>query len=158
MKDAWQDVLDRFVYGIYLITIKIDKDYNGMIASWVTQCSHNPPLILCAIRKGRLSHKQILTSDSLCINLLPKETGPIIRKFKIPEWRKKFNGTKYFHTTGGARVMKDAIAYLDCSLQKAVDTGGDHTLFIARIVDGKFINSGHVLSSEDYESTYRGNT
>jgi len=51
MEQAWQDVFDRFMYGIYLITIADAEGYNGMIASWVTQCSHEPPRVALAIKK-----------------------------------------------------------------------------------------------------------
>ena len=51
MEKEWQDVLDKFHYGIYLITVSSAEGYNGMIASWVTQCSHEPPLVAMAIRK-----------------------------------------------------------------------------------------------------------
>ena len=50
MEKSMQDVLDKFHYGIYLVTISARDGYNGMIASWVTQCSHEPPLVAVAIR------------------------------------------------------------------------------------------------------------
>ena len=72
MKNEWQDVLDRFHYGIYLVTVSSPEGQNGMIASWVTQCSHEPPLVAMAIRKNRLAHEQILKSRKFCLNVPPR--------------------------------------------------------------------------------------
>ena len=67
MEKTWQEVLDRFTYGIYLVTISTAEGPNGMIASWVTQCSHEPPRLALAIRKSRLSHAQILETKAFCL-------------------------------------------------------------------------------------------
>jgi flavin reductase (DIM6/NTAB) family NADH-FMN oxidoreductase RutF len=40
MDNEWQKVLDKFTYGIYIVSVKDDEADNAMIASWVTQCSH----------------------------------------------------------------------------------------------------------------------
>ncbi|HQI82638.1 MAG TPA: flavin reductase family protein, partial [Deltaproteobacteria bacterium] len=92
MEKSWQDVLDRFHYGIYLVTIAADGLYNGMIASWVAQCSHTPPLITLAIRKNRLSHDQIMQTGRFTFNLLPRDALGLLGQFKIPAWRRKFDG------------------------------------------------------------------
>ena len=89
MEKSWQDVLDTFHYGIYLITIAADGGYNGMIASWITQCSYEPPLIAVAVRKNRLTHSQIKITGRFGVNVLPEESKGIVNRFKIPDWKKK---------------------------------------------------------------------
>lgn len=157
MDSKWQDVLDRFHYGIYLVTISVGKQYNGMIASWVTQCSHEPPLIAVAVRKNRLSHEQILNSGAFCINVLPKEAAGMIKHFKISDWQKKFSGIQYRLSQGGLPVVEDAIGYLDCSLDSHIPLG-DHTLFIGRIREGglRAAAGRETLSTADYGGAYRG--
>ncbi len=158
MERPWQEVLDRLIYGIHLITIGIDDTYNGTIVSWLTQCSYDPPLLALAIKKERLSHDQILNSGRLCINILPRKTPAMIKRFKIPDWENKFDAIEYFHTPMKGRVIKKAVAYMDCILEKTVDPGGDHTLFIVRVLDGKMLKpKSLLLTTEDYDSVYRGN-
>ena len=67
MERQWQDVFDRFSYGIYLVSVRLDDGFNGMVASWVAQCSHDPPLIMLAIKKGRLIHTKFQTQDSFVL-------------------------------------------------------------------------------------------
>jgi len=157
MEKSWQDVLDRFHYGIYLITVSSKEGYNGMIVSWVTQCSHEPPLIAVSIRKNRLSHEQILKSGIYCVNVLPKESIAVIKQFKIADWKKKFDAVRYNLSQNGLPVLGDCIGYLDCTLEKTIDTG-DHTLFVGKTIGGAVINGDKTmtLSTRDYQGIYRG--
>ena len=111
MEKSWQDVLDRFHYGIYLVTIAADGLYNGMIASWAAQCSHTPPLITLAIRKNRLSQSQIMQAGKFTFNILPKDALPLLNKFKVPDWKHKFDGIEYELSPSGNPVLKGALGY-----------------------------------------------
>lgn len=157
MEKEWQDVLDKFHYGVYLITVASAEGYNGMIASWVTQCSHEPPLVAVAIRKNRLAHQQILKSGAFCINVLPKESVDLIRQFKIADWKKKFDSINHKLSSSGLPVLDDCVGYLDFSLESTIDTG-DHTLFIGRIKAGSIIKAAETitLSTAIYRGIYRG--
>jgi len=155
MEKSWQDVLDTFHYGIYLITIAADGGYNGMIASWITQCSYEPPLIAVAVRKNRLTHSQIKITGRFGVNVLPEESKGIVNRFKIPDWKKKFDDIDYSISKVGNPIIKDALGFLDCTVEKAIELG-DHTLFISRITGGDMIRSGHVLTTDQYNGVYRG--
>lgn len=157
MEKSWQDVFDRFVYGIYLITISTVEGPNGMIASWVTQCSHEPPRLALAIRKNRLSHGQILETKKFCVNVLPRELAGVIKNFKIADWKNKFDKTGHSLSSKGLPVLDECIGYLDCIVDQTVDAG-DHTLFIGQIVAGGMKNpeKAETLSTFDYGGVYRG--
>lgn len=157
MEKEWQDVLDRFSYGIYLVTVSSREGYNGMIASWVTQCSHEPPRVALAIRKNRLCHEQIRESGTFCINVLPREAADRIAQFKIADWKKKFDSCKYTLSPSGLPVLDDCLGYLDCSLDHTIGTG-DHTLFIGTVKAGGLVKADNVvpLSTADYQGVYRG--
>lgn len=155
MQKEWQEVLDRFRYGIYLVSIRMGDTDNAMIASWVTQCSHEPPLVGVAIRNNRLSCGQIQQSKAFCISVLPRESLGLIKRFKIPDWQRKFEGLPCRRTPEGALVPDDVLGWLDCKLEQVIPTG-DHTLLIARVVAGALLNTGEPLSTADYDGTYRG--
>jgi flavin reductase (DIM6/NTAB) family NADH-FMN oxidoreductase RutF len=155
MEKALQDVLDRFHYGIYLITIAADGLYNGMIASWVVQCSHEPPLVALAIRRNRLSHGQVMHAGKFTINLLPKQAMKLVKQFKIPDWKHKFDGIGHELSPQGNPVIEDAVGYLDCVVERAIETG-DHTLFLGRITGGALKKEEDVISTVQYPGRYRG--
>jgi len=155
MQKAWQEVLDRFRYGIYLVSIKIEDTDNAMIASWVAQCSHEPPLVSVAIRNNRLSCGQIKQAGAFCVSVLPRESLGLLKQFKIPDWQRKFDGLACRRSPQGALVPADVLGCLDCNLEQAIATG-DHTLFIGRVVAGEFLNDAEVLNTADYGGCYRG--
>ncbi len=157
MEKEWQEALDRFIYGIYLVTMATAEGPNGMIASWVTQCSHEPPRLALAIRKNRLSHAQISETKTFCVNVLPRELAGTIQNFKIADWKNKFHATGHSPSASGLPVLDACIGYLDCVVDQTVDAG-DHTLFIATIIAGAMKNPGktETLSTFDYDGVYRG--
>ena len=155
MQKDWQEVLDRFRYGIYLVSITIDGQDNAMIASWVAQCSHEPPFVSVAIRNNRLSCAQIQQAGAFCISVLPRESLALIKQFKIPDWRHKFDGLTCRRSPQGALVPANILGYLDCTLEQTIPSG-DHTLFIGRVVAGEFLNDSEPLSTADYSGNYRG--
>ncbi len=93
MKEKWQSAFGQMTYGIYVLTTKTDDAVNGMIASWVTQVSHDPPLIMAALHPNRYSHDMIVKSRALgCISLIDLRKicsngskGRTLRK-SLPEW------------------------------------------------------------------------
>ncbi len=155
MEQSWQDVLDKFHYGIYLITIAADGGYNGMVASWVTQCSHEPPLVAVAVRNNRLSRSQILNAGKFAISILPQDALGSVQKFKIPDWKKRLDGVEFGVSPHGNPVIESALGYLDCKVERTLDTG-DHTLFISRIRAGELHREGEPLTTEEYGGVYRG--
>ena len=157
MQKAWQDVFDRFIYGIYLVTMATAEGPNGMIASCVTKCSHEPPRVALAIRKNRLSREQILQLKNFCVNVLSRAFACRIKDFKIPDWKNKFDGHPFTLSSAGLPVLDTCVGYLDCVVDQTV-VAGDHTLFIADIVAGsiKFSHDNDTLSTFDYDGVYRG--
>ncbi|MEA2101429.1 MAG: flavin reductase family protein [Thermodesulfobacteriota bacterium] len=155
MKDSMQGVFDIFTYGIYLVTISRGDRINGMIASWVTQCSHEPPMVALAIRQNRLSNNQIKETKKLCINLLPIEAKTGLDRFKISNWKDKIDGVKWFCSPGGNPVIEESLGFLDLVLEKTCETG-DHSIFICHAMDGGCVKEGIPLTTMDCSCTYRG--
>src|SRR6516162_4617149 len=49
----WAAALGRVPSGLFILTARHGEDETGMLASWVQQCSFDPPLVCIALRKGR---------------------------------------------------------------------------------------------------------
>jgi len=98
-----------------------------------------------------------MQSGRFTVNLLPKEAMQEVAQFKIPDWKRKFDGFEYDLSALGNPVLKDALGYLDCTVERAIDTG-DHTLFIGRITGGELRKPGEALSTAQYPGRYRGET
>ena len=148
--------LKKLTTGIYVVTSKQGSEINGMVASWVSQVSFSPPLIMVAIKQGRYSHGMIREGKVFAINILGKKQKKMVSVFKGKDKaEKKFISIPYEVKRTGVPIIKDALAFLDCKLISKVTTG-DHTLFIGEVLEGDVIKEGNPLSSNDLESTYGG--
>jgi flavin reductase (DIM6/NTAB) family NADH-FMN oxidoreductase RutF len=79
----------------------------------------------------------------------------LLNKFKVPDWKHKFDTIEYELSPSGNPVLKGALGYLDCVVERAIDTG-DHTLFIGRVTGGALKNEGDALTTIQYPGRYRG--
>ncbi len=74
--------LKKLTTGIYVVTSKQGSEINGMVASWVSQVSFSPPLIMVAIKQGRYSHGMIGEGKVFAINILGKKQKKMVSVFK----------------------------------------------------------------------------
>ena len=148
--------LKKLTTGIYIVTTKKESQINGMVASWVSQVSFSPPLIMVAVKKERYSHGMITTGKVFAVNILGTQQIKEVPHFKgVHKPDGKFFNTPYEIKKTGAPIIKDALAYLDCVLTGQF-TPGDHTLFIGEVIEGDVLQDGGPLSSHDLEHIYGG--
>ena len=155
IKAATRKTLEMITYGLYILTTKKGREINGMIASWVSQVSFSPPLVMVGVRTNRYSHKMIIDSRVFALNVLGKEESSLVGKFKGASPAEKFEGIRWESKTTGAPIITETLAYMDCRLVSSVDTG-DHTIFIGEIVDADTLRDGTPMTSQDYGKVYLG--
>ena len=148
--------LKKLTTGIYIVTTREESQINGMVASWVSQVSFSPPLVMVAVKKERYSHQMIAKAKVFALNILSTEQKKEVPNFKgTHEPEAKFFNTPYETRKTGAPIIKDSIAYLDCVLTDQF-TPGDHTLFIGEVIEGNILKDGEPLSSHELEHIYGG--
>ena len=148
--------LKKLTTGIYIVTSRKGPEINGMVASWISQVSFVPPLIMVAVKQERYSLKMIEQGKVFAVNILSTQQHELIPTFKGKNNpAEKFLDTSHAPGKTGAPIIKDALAYLDCKLIEQF-TPGDHTLFIGEVVEGAVMNEGVPLSSIDLEHIYGG--
>jgi len=147
--------LGKMTYGLYILTTKRGTEINGMIASWVSQVSFSPPLVMAVIRTNRYSHNMIKEIGVFALNVLGKSNSVLVSKCNVLCPEDKFKGIRWETKTTGAPIIGEAIAYMDCKLVNSIDTG-DHTIFIGEIVDADTLRDGVPMTSLDYGKVYIG--
>jgi flavin reductase (DIM6/NTAB) family NADH-FMN oxidoreductase RutF len=153
--EKWQQALGRMVYGIYVLTTAHGQEVNGMIASWVSQISHVPPLVMVAVHPSRYTHHLIQKGGSFALHILSRSQQHLVQHFKGPDPAAKFANIKWFPGKTGCPILGQCLAYLECEL-KATYRPGNHALFIGEVVDGGTVEEGEPLSTFDYEGIYLG--
>jgi flavin reductase (DIM6/NTAB) family NADH-FMN oxidoreductase RutF len=137
-----QDVaFAALVHGVYVVTTRVHDKINGMTASWVSQVSLNPLLVMVSIAPPRYSHDLIKESGIFAVNVLTPEQVDLGKRFGYKSGRKvdKFAGLDYLTAATGAPILPQAYGYLECKLVHTF-TAGDHTLFVGEVVAAKILN------------------
>ncbi|HEV2945727.1 MAG TPA: flavin reductase family protein [Gemmataceae bacterium] len=138
--------LGRIASGMFVITARRGDAETGMLASWVQQCSFDPPQISVALKKGREIANWLPEGAAFIVNILDDtETDMIIhfgRGFSGQE--PAFADVEIERLDGSPPILKDALAYLDCRVAGRHATG-DHELIIGRIIAGRLLDEGHPM-------------
>jgi len=155
MEREWIQALSRLTYGIYVLTAADRDEINGMIASWVTQVSFDPPLLLVAVHPNRYTHSLIRSSGAFGLHCLRRDQEEYLTRFKEREPADKFRDLQWKPGQTGTPILEDCLASLECRVQQTLEPG-NHTLFLGQILAARLHHDGSPLTVQDYQGTYLG--
>lgn len=157
MKAEWLEALGKMTYGIYVLTSCYQEHINGMIASWVSQISYEPPLIMVAVHPNRYSHHLIENGGVFALHVLSDSQKNLLMRFKGPDPKNKFCGLNWTRGKTSCPILSDCLAYLECEL-KVHYRPGNHTLFVGEVLAAGGPAEGIPLTTMDYDGAYLGKT
>ncbi|PIP72705.1 MAG: hypothetical protein COW89_04975 [Nitrospinae bacterium CG22_combo_CG10-13_8_21_14_all_47_10] len=132
--------LGRIPSGLFVITAKCEDKEDAVLASWVNQCSFDPPALTIALATLRSARLLVEASGAFIVNVLPKEEKSLLKHFSRPP-EDVFKGVKTKKGLEGIRILSDAVSYLECEVAQAMQSG-DHVLYVGEIVGGKTLKGG----------------
>src|SRR4051794_37874747 len=129
---SWAAALGRIPSGLFIVTARRDGDETGLLASWVQQCSFDPPQLTLAVRRGRWVTGWLTEGAALGVNILDDTQTDMIVHFGrgFAPGEPAFEGIAVERSESDTAVLSEALAYLECRVQASVPAG-DHDLFIA---------------------------
>jgi flavin reductase (DIM6/NTAB) family NADH-FMN oxidoreductase RutF len=142
----WAGALGRVPSGLFVVTVRHGEQETGMLASWVQQCSFDPPQLSVAVRRDREVSAWLTPGAALTVNILEAGQTDMIVHFGrgfalgVPA----FEGLEVERPGGAPPVLADALAYLECRVVDRLPAG-DHELFIARVVEGRVLGEGQPM-------------
>ena len=71
--DAKKVLLRKIPHGLFICGVRDGDQVNGFTASWVTQGSFEPPLIVIAVRSEGSSHGIIQRTKKFSLNVLKED-------------------------------------------------------------------------------------
>lgn len=149
-------VLPRLTSGIYVLTTRKGEEINGMIATWVSQVSSRPPLIIICVKKERYSHHMIKDSEVFVLNVLREDQKELLPIFKsrVKTKTDKFKEVPYLIKDTGAPIIKKALAFLECKVISSLDPG-DHTIFLGEVIRAELLQGGQPLVNHHLANYYQ---
>ncbi len=136
--------LGRIASGLFVVTAKCEDKEDAVLASWVNQCSFDPPAVTIALGVMRAARLLVEGSGAFIVNVLPKDDMTLLKHFSRPP-EDIFKGVKTHKGLEGIRILNDAVAYLECEVVQAMQAG-DHVLYVGEIVGGKTLKGGDPYS------------
>src|SRR5271157_2038581 len=128
-----------FATGVTVITVDQDGDgeVHGMTANAFTAVSLDPVLVLVCVDHRARTHAHLHARKRFGVNVLCRDQQAIAEYYaRSTETHQhpESAGAHFDRTAQGTPVLRGALAYLECSLQRA-EKAGDHTIFIAEVED-----------------------
>jgi len=155
MKEAILKNMAHMTYGIYVLTTRFEGTINGMIASWVSQVSYDPPLLMVAVHPNRYSHELLAQSGHFALHILARDQKDLLVRFKGPVAREKFESIAWEDGVSGCPILSDCIGCMECRITQSL-APGNHTLFVGEVVNAVFNAEKTPLCTMDYEGCYLG--
>lgn len=130
--DLFRLVLGHFPTGVAVITAMSKDDRPvGMAIGSFTSVSLEPPLVAFLPAVTSTTWPEIEATGGFCVNILSAEQESWSRSFGR-SGADKFAGVSWFPSPGGAPVLGDALAWIECDLWR-VDRAGDHFVVFGEV-------------------------
>jgi flavin reductase (DIM6/NTAB) family NADH-FMN oxidoreductase RutF len=155
MRQQWAQAIGRMTYGIYVLTTSHEETVNGMIASWVSMVSYEPPLVMVAVHPNRYSHRLLENGGHFALNVIANGQEDYLARFKGPDPGRKFDGIDWQRGQTGCPVLRDSLGAIECEVVHRYEPG-NHTLFVGRIVQADAFGDGVPMCTLDYDGVYLG--
>ena len=81
MAEAIAGALGLVPSGLFILTAGHGDTETGMLASWVQQCSFDPPQLTVAVQRERFMHDLLTNGAGFAINILAAGQTDLIKHF-----------------------------------------------------------------------------
>ncbi|MBR8839053.1 MAG: diflavin flavoprotein [Stigonema ocellatum SAG 48.90 = DSM 106950] len=144
-----EQAVGRIVGSVCVITAKHGEVSTGMLGSWVSQATFNPPGLTVAIAKDRAIESLMHPGGKFAVNIMAEDNHVIdymkhFRKSFLPG-EDRFADFVTDVTDNGCTILGDALAYLECSVNKRLECG-DHWVVYATVDNGKLLKPDSVTA------------
>jgi len=132
--EAKKILLRKIPHGVFICGVAEGEDVNGFTASWVTQGSFEPPLVVMAVRADSTSNGIIQRTGKFSLNVLAADQKDLAAVFFKPQKAigGRFDAAPFQLGELGLPILDAALGALECAVVGQVATG-DHTVFVGEV-------------------------
>lgn len=148
--DTLLRLIDR---EVWVVTAAAGSRRGGLTATWISQASidRERPVILAGLAPNHFTAELVRASGTFVAHLLKPEQIPVAFNFAAGSGRErdKFSGLATSHSSTGAPILADCLAWFDCRVFASYD-GGDRTLFWGDVVAVEQPGAGLPLREKEF--------
>lgn len=140
--DRTEQAVGRIIGSLCVVTTRDEDTHKGVLTSWVSQATFNPPGIMIAIADEQNADLICHPGDKFVLNIL-KEGRNVRRYFA----RQSTLGDNPFinlstkTSVNGCLILTEALSYLECTVQNQIKCGDRWLIYAA-------VDNGEVLENE----------
>ena len=155
--EAKKVLLRKIPHGLFICGVREGDEINGFTASWVTQGSFEPPLVVMAVRSEGSSHGIIERTKHFSLNVLRADQKELAAVFFKPQSAMggRFESAPFRYGELGLALLEDAIGGVECELVGQV-VHGDHTVFVGEVRSAHLNQDGDALNLASTGWSYGG--
>ena len=124
--------LGQMMHAVQVVGAGHDGRAYCYTSHWVSQVSFEEPIVMASVSPKHDTHPLIVAGGRFSVSLLAGDQIEQGQYFSYPGRRFRHIGTEYLDTHDGLPVVRDAIAWLICSVEERIERY-DHDLFLARV-------------------------
>lgn len=130
---SFRKALSQFTTGVAVITARsVTGNVIGMTMSSFNSLSLDPPLILFSVDRRAISLDAMLAAEGYAVNILARQQEHLSNQFAEARGD-KWSNVEYEIGHAQAPLLNGVLAHFECDPYANHD-GGDHVLFIGRVV------------------------
>ena len=157
--EAKKILLRKIPHGLFICGVKdeVTNEVNGFTASWVTQGSFAPPLVVMAVRADGSSHEIIKNTGKFSLNVLKNDQKDLAAVFFKPQkaFGGRFESVEFNIGEFGLPILVDSVGGLECTVVGNV-MYGDHTVFVGEVLSAYLNNDVDSLNLNSTGWNYGG--
>ena len=156
-QEAKKVLLRKIPHGLFICAVREGDSVNGFTASWVTQGSFEPPLVVMAVRSDGSSHGILQRTKLFSLNFLKATQKDLAAVFFKPQTALggRFEAAPFSFGDLGLPILDEAVGGIECELIGNV-SHGDHTVFVGEVKTAKLINDTQALNLSSTGWEYGG--
>ncbi|MDZ8104847.1 MAG: diflavin flavoprotein [Nostoc sp. DedQUE12a] len=146
--DRTEQAVGRIIGSLCVLTTRDEESHKGVLTSWLSQATFNPPGIMVAIAEEQNADLMCHPGDKFVLNIL-KEGRNVRRYFS----RNSVLGNNPFvnlstqTADNGCLILTEALSYLECTVQNQIKCG-DRWLIYAVVDKGQVLETDGLTALE----------
>ena len=131
--EDFTDALRHFPSGVTIVAVKAGEETHGLTVSAFASISARPPLVAVVIDQQHHAHPIFQRPGAVfAVNILRRGQAALSDRFAWVKDEDRFLDGDWTTAATGAPVLRDAAAWLDCTLYSR-SPAGSHTLYVGEV-------------------------
>ena len=144
-----EQAVGRIVGSICVLTTCSNDVHSGVLTSWVSQATFNPPGVMVAVAESQNIDLINNPGDKFVLNILNE--GRTVRRYFSAQSSNSFDNVSTRIANNGCLIIEEALAHIECTVQSRLPSG-DRTLIYAAVNQGEVSEKNGITAMQHRKS------